>query len=431
MEILVLGLFCLLLLGTVFFKGSLVLALFWGLLLFWGYGLCRRMAPISLLRMTIHGIMAARNILMTFMFIGVLTAFWRASGTIPAIVGQAAEWISPSLVVALTFVMNGAVSFLLGSSFATAATMGVISMTMAQGLGASHILTGGAMLGGIYFGDRCSPVSTSALLVSELTKTDIYHNIRHMFRSALVPVAGSILFYLCLGRGETAVGGQREIVDFSSHFFLGFPVLLPAVAILVLGFFHVAVKKTMAISILLAGICAVCFQHVPLASLFHMALFGYHPAHGELDSVLGGGGLVSMVKVAAIVCLSSSFAGIFQGTGMLDRIRDKIMDLSERAGPFGALVLVSAAAAVTACNQTLAIMVTWELGKPLMEDREEIALAMEDSVVVMAALVPWSIACAMPLESVGAPAAAIPAAIYLWLLPLWHWGMEASGHRWI
>jgi NhaC family Na+:H+ antiporter len=138
-----------------------------------------------------------------------------------------------------------------------------------------------------------------------------------------------------------------------------------------------------------------------------------------------------MVKVAAIVCLSSSFAGIFQGTGMLDRIRDKIMDLSERAGPFGALVLVSAAAAVTACNQTLAIMVTWELGKPLMEDREEIALAMEDSVVVMAALVPWSIACAMPLESVGAPAAAIPAAIYLWLLPLWHWGMEASGHRWI
>ena len=129
-----------------------------------------------------------------------------------------------------------------------------------------------------------------------------------------------------------------------------------------------------------------------------------------------------MVKVAAIVCLSSSYAGIFQGTGMLERIREMVKLLSKKVGPFGTLVLVlvSASAVVTACNQTLAIMVTWELGKPLMEDREEMALAMEDSVVVMAALVPWSIACAVPLESVGAPMSAIPAAVYLWLLPLWH-----------
>ena len=420
MEIIVLCLFCLLLLGTVFFGGSLVLALFLGLLLFWCYGLCRKTAPASLLQMTLQGIMTVRNILITFLLIGVLTAFWRACGTIPAIVGGASKWISSSQVVVLTFVMNGAVSFLLGSSFATAATMGVISMIMAQGMGTSPALAGGAILGGIYFGDRCSSVSTSALLVSELTKTDIYRNIHHMFRSALVPVAGSILFYLCLGRGDMNWHSQGEIVDFSFYFYLGLPVLLPAAAILVLGFFHVAVKKTMGASILLAGICALCFQHVGVLDLLHMAVFGFHPAHEELNRILGGGGLVSMVKVAAIVCLSSSYAGIFQGTGMLERIREMVKLLSKKVGPFGTLVLVSASAVVTACNQTLAIMVTWELGKPLMEDREEMALAMEDSVVVMAALVPWSIACAVPLESVGAPMSAIPAAVYLWLLPLWH-----------
>ena len=194
--------------------------------------------------MTLQGIMTVRNILIIFLLIGVLTAFWRACGTIPAIVGGASKWISSSQVVVLTFVMNGAVSFLLGSSFATAATMGVISMIMAQGMGTSPALAGGAILGGIYFGDRCSSVSTSALLVSELTKTDIYRNIHHMFRSALVPVAGSILFYLCLGRGDMNWQSQGEIVDFSSYFYLGLPVLLPAAAILVLGFFHVAVKKT-------------------------------------------------------------------------------------------------------------------------------------------------------------------------------------------
>lgn len=422
-------LFCLLLLGTVFLKGSLILALFLGLLLFWSYGLYQKYSPVSLLRMTVHGMMAARNILITFMFIGVLTAFWRAGGTIPAIVGQASKCISPSLVVVLTFVMNGIVSFLLGSSFATAATMGIISITMAQGMGASPVLAGGAMLGGIYFGDRCSPVSTSALLVSELTGTDIYRNIHHMIRSALVPVAVSILLYLFLGWGNGAAGEQETIIDFSSYFYVGFPVLLPAVAILALGFFHVPVKKTMGASILLAGICAVCFQHVEPAVLFRMSVFGFHPAHEELDHILGGGGLVSMARVAAIVCLSSSYAGIFQGTGMLDRIQKKVVELSGRTGSFGMMTLVSMAAAAAACNQTLAIMVTWELGKQLCKDREELALAMEDSVVVIAALVPWSIACAVPLETVGAPASAVPAAVYLWILPLWHWGVAAMGHR--
>lgn len=272
MEIIVLCLFCLLLLGTVFLKGSLVLALFWGLLLFWGYGLYRKTAPASLLQMTIHGIMAARNILITFMFIGVLTAFWRASGTIPAIVGHGAEWISPSLVVVFTFVMNGAVSFLLGSSFATAATMGVISMTMAQGLGASPILAGGAMLGGIYFGDRCSPVSTSALLVSELTKTDIYHNIHHMFLSAMVPVAASILFYLCLGKGETVLNGDAGIVDFSSHFYLGFPVLLPAAVILVLGFFPCTCEKDHGSQYSCGGSLCSLF---PACGLYHPFPYGH------------------------------------------------------------------------------------------------------------------------------------------------------------
>lgn len=109
-------------------------------------------------------------------------------------------------------------------------------MIMAQEWVFPPALAGGAILGGIYFGDRCSPVSTSALLVSELTKTDIYRNIHHMFRSALVSVAGSILFYLCLGRGDMNWHSQGEIVDFSFYFYLGLPVLLPAAAILVLGF---------------------------------------------------------------------------------------------------------------------------------------------------------------------------------------------------
>lgn len=86
-----------------------------------------------------------------------------------------------------------------GSIFGSAATIGVICMTMADSMGIPSIYTGGAILAGIFFGDRCSPVSTSALLVSELTKTDLFSNIRNMLRSALVPFALSCIIYTVLG----------------------------------------------------------------------------------------------------------------------------------------------------------------------------------------------------------------------------------------
>ena len=39
--------------------------------------------------------------------------------------------------------------------------------------------------------------------------------------------------------------------------------------------------------------------------------------------------------------------------------------------------------------------------------------------MVIAPLIPWSIAGAVPLASLGAPTAAILAACYLYLIPLW------------
>ena len=57
-------------------------------------------------------------------------------------------------------------SFLLGTSFGTANTMGVVMMTLARAGGVSLPMTAGAILCGIYVGDRCSPMSSSLHLLS-------------------------------------------------------------------------------------------------------------------------------------------------------------------------------------------------------------------------------------------------------------------------
>ena len=74
---------------------------------------------------------------------------------------------------------------------------------------------------------------------------------------------------------------------------------------------------------------------------------------------------------------------------------------------------------IISCNQTLAIMLTHQLCRDTEPDRQQLALYIEDTAIVLAALVPWSIACAVPLDSIGAPASSLLAASFLYMLPLW------------
>ncbi|MGN0983349.1 MAG: Na+/H+ antiporter NhaC family protein, partial [Gemmiger sp.] len=199
MEWVVLALFCGVLLVCLGLGLPVLWALGVGLVLFGDYALRRGFSLREVRRMCWEGIREAKTVLLTFALIGILTALWRAAGTIPAIICYASALFVPSLFLTVTFVLTSLVSFLTGTAFGTAATMGVICATMASAMGISPVLAGGAILSGCYFGDRCSPVSTSALLVAEVTRTDLFSNIRGMLRTGAVPFALSCALYTAIG----------------------------------------------------------------------------------------------------------------------------------------------------------------------------------------------------------------------------------------
>jgi NhaC family Na+:H+ antiporter len=314
-----------------------------------------------------------------------------------------------------------------GTSFGTAATIGVISMSIASAMDASPIITGGAVLSGIFFGDRCSPVSTSAHLVCELTGTDIFANIRRMCHSALIPFLLACILYGVLG---LTAPSTAEIPDvqalFGASFDLSWPVLLPAIIILVLSLLHVSVRIAMSASILAAALLALFVQHIPLGQVMTLLVVGYQSADPAIAPMLDGGGLQSMVRVAAIVCLSSTYSGLFQGTGLLEPLKNGIVRLSRRITPFGAVTVTALASGMVACNQTLSIMLTNQLCSGLGLSPEDMALDLEDTAVIIAPLVPWSIAGAVPIATIGAPTACLTAAFFLYLLPVCSWIREGK-----
>ena len=418
MEALTIALFGAALLLCITLDLNILYALSAGLVIFLAYGLRRGFSLRELGKAAWEGVFSARNVLTTFLLIGIMTGLWRLGGTISEIVCLAAGLMRPAIFLLAVFLLCCMVSLLIGTSFGTAATMGVICATMGKTMGVPLPYLGGAVLAGAFFGDRCSPVSTSALLVSELTKTDLFDNIRSMLRTAALPFALSCVIYLLLGFTLT---GQGELPDlralFAPAFTLRYSALLPAAVILLLSLCRVPVKKAMLCSIISAVPVCLFLQGASLPELLRTAVLGYVCPAEELSAMIDGGGLLSMLRSAAIVCISSAYSGIFRTTGLLRQLQSRIASLEERITPYGAVLVTSVLAGMLACNQTLAIMLTHQLCAG-DRDGSETALYLANSAVVTSPLIPWSIACAVPLSSVGAPSRSAALAVFLYLLPL-------------
>lgn len=433
MEIAALLGFSLVLIMCVLFDVYILYALVAGYVIFFCYGLHRGHGWRQILKMSWEGIITVKNILLTFVLIGMLTALWRACGTIPVIVAYASDFINPFVFYLAAFLLNGLVSVLTGTSFGTAATVGTIVMTMSAVMGMSPALAGGAVLAGAYFGDRCSPVSTSALLVAQLTGTDIYQNIRAMIKTCIIPLALTCLIYWLAGNywsvGAGLVVHADGTVGLSMHelfnpvFGTGIIPLIPAIVILVLAMLQTPVKQAMLASIIAALPICVFYQGLAMPDILHYTVWGYGAADPQIAALLNGGGITSMKNVIAIVCLSSSYAGIFQGTGLLNGLKAIVAGLEAKYSHFAVTFLASIVTSMIACNQTLAIMLTHQLcdggDKTALTDTYR-AICLEDSVVLLAPLVPWSIAGTAPLYSAGAPIDSLFFAVYLYILPLYH-----------
>ncbi len=420
MEYLTISLFCLALFACLLFDVSILWALLAGLFIFFAYSLHKGYSFLETVQFSLSGVKTVKNILITFFLIGMLTALWRDAGTLPVIVCFAAQFIHPGIFLLMTFLLNCLISFLTGTAFGTAATMGVICSTMGAALDISPLFIGGAVLSGVYFGDRCSPVSTSALLTATLTRTDIFENIKEMLHTAAIPFLLSCILYTAMGllshKGETA---PDLTAIFSLDFTLSPWAVLPALVLLALSLCKVNVKAAMTASIATALPISILLQHTPIETIPALLLTGYTAPHSEVAIMLNGGGITSILKVAAIVCLSSAFSGIFQNTGLLENVKHAIQKIAKKTNTFLAILLTSIMTSMIACNQTLAIILTDQLANEIETDKKRFAIALENSVVVVAPLIPWSIAGGVPLATIEAPTASILFACFLYLLPLW------------
>lgn len=397
---------------------SVVWALLGGLLLFWLLGRREGFSHRQLWDMAWAKCRKSLIVVKIIALIGVITGVWRCSGTIACCIVWGVGLVTPTLFLLLAFLLCAAFSYVLGTSYGVSSTLGVILMALARSGGVDPTAAAGAILSGVYFGDRCSPASSAASLVAAVTDTELYRNVRQMLRTAALPVLLSAGIYLLLSfRHPLAAVDEAVLGALKGRFVMSWWTLIPAAVMFLLPLFKVPVQWTITASAAAAAVVSVCLQGFSIGEVLGAAWGGYHPEEDALSAVLSGGGVTSMAASYVIVALTGLYSGILEGTGALKPLSGKAEELAKKIGRFPAMIVVSTLCAGVLCNQAVTSMMGAQLLEGAYDDREELAMDIENSGILIAGLIPWSIACSIPLAMLGAGSGAVLYAFLLWLIP--------------
>lgn len=398
---------------------SVAWALLGGLALFWLLGRRKGFTHRQLWAMAWNKCKKSLIVVRIIVLIGIITGVWRCSGTIACSIVWGVGLVTPRLFLLTAFLLCAAFSYVLGTSYGVSSTLGVILMALARSGGVDPAAAAGVILSGVYFGDRCSPASSAASLVAAVTDTDLYGNVRRMLRTGLLPTLLTVGLYLPLSfRHPLATLDGVVLSALEERFTLSWWALAPAVIMFLLPLCKVPIHWTIAASTGAAVLLAVGMQGFSVGEVLAAAWSGYHPQNGTLAAVLSGGGITSMTSSYVIVALTGLYAGILEGTGTLEPLSGRAEALAGKTGRFPAMIAVSTLCAAVLCNQAVTSMMGAQLLEGAYDDREELAMDIENSGILIAGLIPWSIACSIPLSMLGAGNSAILYAFLLWLIPL-------------
>lgn len=132
----------------------------------------------------INGVTVANIIIIE---VGILVGIWLIGGALPTLIHFGLGVISPSAIVPLTFVLCAFTSLCTGTSYGSAATMGLAMLGIGLNMGINPALLAGAIVSGAYFGDKMSPMSDTTNVAPAMSGTDLYSHINSMLYTPSPP----------------------------------------------------------------------------------------------------------------------------------------------------------------------------------------------------------------------------------------------------
>ncbi|GLY11872.1 MULTISPECIES: Na+/H+ antiporter NhaC [Bacillaceae] len=339
--------------------------------------------------------------LLILVIIGAFIGSWVASGIVPSMVYYGLGILSPTYFLVTACLISVLVS-IAGNAWFAAGTIGVALMGIGHGLGIPLPMVAGAVVSGVYFGDKMSPLSDVTNFTSAVVNVDLFEHIRNLMNTTVPTLIISLLIYTFLGfrfRGEstdlTQVVKIREIL--SDQFVISPFLLLPLLVIVLIFVLKIPAIPGLTVGVLVGTFCALFVQHISLGDIITVMNSGYTADTGYdiTDELLNQGGIQAMMYTVSLILIALSFGGVLEKAKILEAILGPLLSKVKRTG---SLIAATAGTCITSnivgCDQFMSVIIP---GRMYLNEYKQRGLhpkllgrTLEDCGTVTACLMPWT-----------------------------------------
>lgn len=347
------------------------------------------------------------------MIIGMVVGTWIAAGIVPTMIYYGLKILSPGIFLVATLLICSIVSLATGSSWTTAATVGIALMGVGQGLGISVPMIGGAIISGAYFGDKMSPLSDTTNLAPAVSGAKLFDHIKHMIYTTGPSYIVALIVFAILGlnaSGDVDASVINETLNAMEATFTINPLLL-LIPVIVIG---AVIMKVPAIpglfgGAILGGLAMLFVQDgYNVLDTINVLHYGNEFDTGVelLNDLLNRGGMDGMMWTVSLILCALTFGGIMEKTGMLRALADGMLSIFKgRGGLVLSTVLTAIILNIIAGDQYLAIVIPGRMYKSSYDDMglhpKNLSRALEDSATLTSPLVPWNTCGAYMISTLG------------------------------
>jgi len=151
-----------------------------------------------------ENIKSTAGAILILLMVGALAGTWLISGVIPAMIYYGLQVLNPTIFLAACLIICAVISIATGSSWTTAATVGIALIGIGEALGISLGMTAGAVLSGAYFGDKMSPMSDTTNLAPAMAGTDLFTHIKYMAFTTVPTIVVTLIIFIILANAPMA-----------------------------------------------------------------------------------------------------------------------------------------------------------------------------------------------------------------------------------
>ncbi len=349
------------------------------------------------------------------MVIGTIIGSWIAGGIVPTMIYYGLDILSPSYFLVAACAISAIVSIASGNAWTAAGTIGIAIMGIGHGLGINPAMVAGAVISGVYFGDKISPLSETTNLAPGIVGGELFEHIKHMLFTTVPALVISLILFAILdfkysGQGAGLSEVQLLQAELNDIFIISPWLLIVPMFVIVMMVFKIPALPGLTIGSILGAICAIIVQKVPIGEAINVLYYGYSVDTdvAVVDSLLNNGGIESVMFTISLIIIAMCFGGVLEFTKIFEVIVEGIMTFARSTGSLiSATVATCITANVVGCEQYMSIIIPGRMYADEYKKRglksKNLSRTLEDAGTMTSPLVPWNTCGVFMAATLGVP----------------------------